>query len=179
MPSEKVLKQKQEAVEELVKKLRENPSGVLVNYEGITVEDDTKLRANLRKEGVHYKVIKNTLIEFAVKEIGLESLVDTLHGTTALAINTQSPTAAAKVLCEFASKNDKFTVKGGFIDGEALDENGVKALSKLPSKEVLVAMVLAGFNAPISGLVNVLNGNIRGLAVALDAIREKKAAEVA
>lgn len=179
MPSEKALKQKQDEVEQLVAVLKANPSGVLVSYKGISVGNDTKLRATMRKEGVRYKVIKNSILEFAFKEAGLEGLVDTLKGTTALAVNTENPIAAAKVLCEYAAKNEKFSVKGGFIDGAILDEGGVTALSKLPSKEVLVAQVLAGFNAPISGFVNVLNGNIRGLAVALNAIAEKKAAEAA
>jgi len=179
LPSNQILQEKQAAVAEIVKLLNSTVSGVLVGYEGITVADDTKLRADLRKAGVHYKVLKNSLLNFAVKEAGLAGLSASLSGTTALAVNTQGETAAAKILCEYAKKNEKFVIKAGFVEGEVIDAENVKALAKLPSKEVLIAQVLAGFNAPITGLVNVLNGNIRGLAVALNAIAEKKAAEAA
>ena len=179
LPSNQILQEKQAAVAEIVQLLNSSVSGVLVGYEGITVADDTKLRAELRKAGVKYKVIKNSLLNFAVKEAGLEGLSDSLAGTTALAVNTQGETAAAKILCEYAKKNEKFVIKAGFVEGKVIDTANVKALAQLPSKEVLIAQVLAGFNAPITGLVNVLNGNIRGLAVALNAIAEKKAAEAA
>ena len=179
MPSEKILQEKQAAVAEIVNTLNGSISGVLVSYQGITVADDTKLRADLRKAGVKYKVLKNSLLNFAVKEAGLAGLTEVLEGTTALAVNTEGETAAAKILCEYAKKNEKFVIKAGFVEGNVIDADNVKALAKLPSKEVLIAQVLAGFNAPITGLVNVLNGNIRGLAVALNAIAEKKAAEAA
>ncbi|HOP10688.1 MAG TPA: 50S ribosomal protein L10 [Oscillospiraceae bacterium] len=179
MPSNKILQEKQAAVAEIVNTLNGTISGVLVSYQGITVADDTKLRAELRKAGVKYKVLKNSLLNFAVKEAGLEGLTEVLEGTTALAVNTEGETAAAKILCEYAKKNEKFVIKAGFVEGNVIDADNVKALAKLPSKEVLIAQVLAGFNAPITGLVNVLNGNIRGLAVALNAIAEKKAAEAA
>lgn len=179
MPSNQILQEKQAAVAEIVTLLNSTISGVLVSYQGITVADDTKLRAELRKAGVKYKVLKNSLLNFAVKEAGLEGLSASLAGTTALAVNTQGETAAAKILCEYAKKNEKFVVKAGFVEGKVIDAENVKALAQLPPKEVLIAQVLAGFNAPITGLVNVLNGNIRGLAVALNAIAEKKAAEAA
>ena len=179
MPSNKILQEKQAAVTEIVALLNSTVSGVLVSYQGITVADDTKLRAELRKSGVKYKVLKNSLLNFAVKEVGLEGLSSVLEGTTALAVNTVGETAAAKILCEYAKKNEKFVVKAGFVEGKVIDAENVKALAQLPPKEVLIAQVLAGFNAPITGFVNVLNGNIRGLAVALKAIAEKKAAEAA
>ena len=87
------------------------------------------------------------------------------------------PVAAAKILVDFAKKNDKLEIKAGFVDGKVINVDEVKALAELPPREVLIAKVLGGFNAPISGFVNVLNGNLRGLAVALNAIAEKKAAE--
>ena len=179
MPSNKILQEKQAAVTEIITLLNSTISGVLVSYQGIKVADDTKLRAELRKAGVKYKVLKNSLLNFAVKEVGLSGLSSVLEGTTALAINTQGETAAAKILCEYAKKNEKFVIKAGFVEGTVIDSENVKALAKLPPKEVLIAQVLAGFNTPITGLVNVLNGNIRGLAVALNAIAEKKAAEAA
>lgn len=179
LPSNKILQEKQAAVTEIITLLNSTISGVLVSYQGIKVADDTKLRAELRKAGVKYKVLKNSLLNFAVKEVGLSGLSCVLEGTTALAINTQGETAAAKILCEYAKKNEKFVIKAGFVEGAVIDAENVKALAKLPPKEVLIAQVLAGFNTPITGLVNVLNGNIRGLAVALNAIAEKKAAEAA
>ncbi|WHH57463.1 50S ribosomal protein L10 [Petroclostridium sp. X23] len=176
MPSEKILEQKKEAVQQLVEKLKSASSGVLVDYRGLTVEQDTDLRNELRKAGVEYKVVKNTLTRFAANETGYEALDPFLHGPTSLALTYEDPVAAAKVLSEFAKKNDKLEIKAGFVDGKVIDVNGVKALAELPPKEVLIAKVLGGFNAPISGFVNVLNGNLRGLAVALNAIAEKKAA---
>ncbi len=176
MPSEKVLAQKKEIVAQLAKKMTESGSGVLVEYKGINVADDTKLRASLRKAGVEYTVVKNTLLSKAASEIGFEKLDEVLSGTTALALNSTDPLAAAKILCEYAEKHENFKIKAGFIDGQVISAADVEALSKLPSKEVLIAQVLGTLNAPITSFVNVLNANIRGLAVALQAIVDKKSA---
>jgi large subunit ribosomal protein L10 len=138
------------------------------------VEQDTELRNALRKAGVEYKVVKNTLTRFAAKENGLEGLDTYLNGPTAMASSADA-VAPAKVLSEFAKKYDKLKIKVGVVEGKVIDVSGVKALAELPPREVLIARVLGGFNAPISGLVNVLNGNIRGLVVALNAIAEQKA----
>jgi len=178
MPSEKVLNEKKVIVEALEQKLSA-PSGVFVDYKGITVAEDTALRRELRNAGVEYAVVKNTLTRFAAKNVGLEGLDEILNGTTALAISTTDMIAPAKILVEFAKKNPKFKIKKGFVEGKVIDANGVTALAELPSKEVLIAQVLGGLNAPISGFVNVLNGNIRGLVVALNAIAEKKGGEAA
>ncbi len=174
MPNANVLKEKQAIVAELAEKMRSASAGVLVDYKGITVENDTKLRRELRQAGVEYAVVKNTLTRFAAKEVGFDALDEHLNGTSALAISPSDPVAAAKILCEYAKKNDKFKIKAGFVDGKLITAEEVKALADLPPKEVLIAKVLGGFNAPISGFVNVLNGNIRGLAVALNAILEQK-----
>ena len=147
---------------------------VFADYRGLTVEQDTELRSALRKAGVEYKVVKNTLTRFAANENGLEGLDTYLNGPTAMA-SSVDPVASAKVLSEFAKKYDKLEIKVGVVEGKVIDASGVKALAELPPREVLIARVLGGFNAPISGLVNVLNGNIRGLAVALNAIAEQKA----
>ncbi|MDK2798835.1 MAG: large subunit ribosomal protein [Clostridiales bacterium] len=177
MPSEKVLQQKQEAVQALVEKLKSATSGILVDYRGLTVEQDTQLRNKLREAGIEYKVVKNTLTRFAAKETGYEGLDEFLHGPTSLALSYEDPVAPAKILSEFAKDNEKLEIKVGFVDGKIIDLNEIKALAELPPKEVLIAKVLGGFNAPISGFVNVLNANLRGLAVALNAIAEKKAVE--
>ena len=179
MPNAKVLKEKQGIVAELAEKMKSASAGVLVDYRGITVAADTKLRRELRGAGVDYAVVKNTLTRRAANEIGFEALDEHLNGTTALAISPTDPVAAAKVLCDYAKTNDKFKIKAGFVDGKIIDADGVRALAELPPREMLIARVLAGFNAPISGFVNVLNGNLRGLAVALQAIADKKSGESA
>lgn len=163
MPSANVLEKKKQAVSNLTKILQESTSGVLVDYKGISVEDDTKLRRELREAGVEYTVVKNTLLRFAVKEAGFEDLQDVLTGTTALAVSKDDAIAPAKVLSKFADdKKDFFHIKAGFLDGEILDSEKVVAIGKLPSKEQLIGQLLS-----------VLTGNIRGLAVAINAIAEK------
>jgi large subunit ribosomal protein L10 len=176
MPSEKILEQKQQVVGELAEKLKGAASGVLVDYSGVTVEDDTKLRAELRKAGVYYAVKKNTIISRAVKQVGLDGLASVLSGSTALAVSDSDLIAPAKILSNFAETNEKFTIKAGFIEGKVVSASEIGDLAKLPSKEVLLAKFVGGMNAPISGFVNVLNGNLRGLVVALNAIAEKKSA---
>ena len=176
MPSEKILEQKKAVVAELSQRLENSVAGVLVNYKGITVADDTKLRKDLREAGVNYTVVKNTLLSRAAKEANINGLDPVLEDTTALATSNEDYVAAARILCEYAEKNKKFKVKCGYVDGGLLDANEVNDLAKLPSKEVLVAKVLGGLNAPISGFVTVLNGNIRGLACVLNAIAEQKQA---
>ncbi len=176
MPSAAVLEQKKAIVEALAEQMKCAASGVLVNYQGISVEDDTKLRSELRKAGVEYKVIKNTLISKASDIAGLEGLKDCLNGMTAIAISKDDHVAAAKALCEYAKTHNNFVIKAGFIDGKVVGAEEIKTLAELPSKEVLVATVLGTLNAPITGLATVLNGTIRGLAIALQAIADQKGA---
>lgn len=175
MPKENTLKQKREVVNGISEKMKAAKAMVFTDYRGLTVEQDTELRSALRKAGVDYKVIKNTLARFAANQNGLEELDTFLNGPTAMASSDSDPVAPAKVLSEYAKKYDKLEIKVGVVEGKVIDINEVKALAELPSREVLIARVLGGFNAPISGFVNVLNGNIRGLAVALNAIAEQKA----
>lgn len=177
MPSEKVLQSKKEIVAQLAEKMKNSVAGVLVDYKGISVADDTALRRELRSAGVEYAVYKNSIIRFAAKEAGLGDLANVLDGTTAIAISKDDPAIAAKIICDYATKLKKiFNVKAGYVEGNVLDAKQVEDLSKLPSREQLIAMVLAGFNAPISGFANVCNANIRGLVVALNAIAEKQSA---
>lgn len=176
MPSEKVLEQKKQQVAELTESFKKANVGVLVDYSGITVEKDTKLRKQLREAGCEYKVVKNTLLSLAFKEAGIEGMDEYLNGTTAIAYCDDSYVDAPKILSEYAAANDNFTIKAGFIDGGVVDVEGISALAKLPPKEVLIAQVLGGFNAPIQGFANVLNGTIRGLVIALNAIAEKQSA---
>lgn len=176
MPSEKILAQKKEQVTQLAEKFKNASAGVLVDYKGITVTDDTALRKKLRESGVYYSVQKNTMIKLAAKQAGLSGFDEVLNGTTAIALSDNDLVAPAKLISEFAEKHESFKVKAGFIEGKFASEQDVLALAKLPPKEQLVAKVLYGFNAPISGLANVLNANLRGLVVALNAIAEKQSA---
>lgn len=176
MPSEKILEQKKQIVAELTEKLKSACAGVIVDYKGINVADDTKLRKELREAGVDYFVVKNTLLSRAAKEAGLEGLDSVLEGTTALAVSKEDHVAAARILCKFAETNKSIKTKAGFVEGKAIDVAEVENLAKLPSKEVLVAKALGGLNAPITGFVTVLNGTMKGLVVALNAIAEKQSA---
>lgn len=175
MPSEKILVKKQETVKELVELLNGSVAGVLVDYKGISVAKDAELRRELRQAGVKYTVIKNGIIVRAIKEAGYEGLEEYLVGPSALATSAEDPVAAAKIIAKHAETiKDHFVVKAGFVDGKVIDATEVDKLAKLPSREGLIAQVLGGLNAPISGLVTVLNGNIRGLAIALNQIAEQK-----
>lgn len=176
MPSEKILEQKKQIVAELTEKLKSACAGVIVDYKGINVADDTKLRKELREAGVDYFVVKNTLLSRAAKEAGIEGLDPVLEGTTALAVSMEDHVAAARILCKFAEKNKSIKTKAGFVEGKVIDVAEVENLAKLPSKEVLIAQVLGGLNAPITGFVTVLNGTMKGLVVALNAIAEKQSA---
>lgn len=150
MPSEKILEQKKAVVAELSDRLKNSVAGVIVNYKGITVAEDTKLRKDLREAGVKYTVVKNTLLKRACEQVGLEGLTPVLEDTTAIATSADDYVAAARILCGFAEKNKKFEVKSGYLDGEVIDMDKIIGLSKLPSREVLLANVLGAFQAPIA-----------------------------
>ncbi len=162
MPSKQILEVKQQAVSELAQKLKDATTGVFVDYSGITVADDTALRKKMREAGVHYSVVKNTLTRLAAKEAGIDGLDDILNGTTALALSNDH-VAAAKIIGEYAEKNDNFTIKGGFMEGKVISIAEVEKLSKMPGKEQLLCMLLYA-----------LNGNISGLARALQAVVDSK-----
>ncbi|MDR0286616.1 MAG: 50S ribosomal protein L10 [Clostridiales bacterium] len=176
MPSEKILNEKKAEVSKIADKFKASVSIVFVDHRGLTVEEDTELRGALRKAGIEYKVTKNTLASLAAEEAGIKGVEAYFKGPTAIATSGTDLTAAAKILSDFSKKHQALEIKGGYVDGTVIDEKGVKILAELPSREVLIAKVLGGFNAPITGLVNVLNGNIRGLAIVLNAIAEKKSA---
>ncbi len=162
MPSKKVLEAKQQVVAELTELLKGCTTGVFVDYSGISVAEDTELRKKFREAGVKYTVVKNTLTRFAAKEAGIEGLDDILNGTTALALSDDH-VSAAKVVGEFAEKNENFKIKGGIMEGATISVAEVEKLSKMPGREQLLCMLLYA-----------LNGNISGLARALQAIADKK-----
>lgn len=175
MPSEKVLEAKKAVVAEIAEDIKNAPATIIVATRGLTVEEDTELRNELRAAGVKFVVRKNTLAQKAVESLGIEGAEEFFKGPTAIATSA-SYTDAAKVLVKYEKKHEEITVKGGIVEGKTVDHDQVKELANMPSKEELIARALGGFNAPISGLVNVLNGNIRGLVVALNAIAEKQSA---
>ena len=158
MPNAKVLSEKQAVVAALTEQLKNASSGVLVDYKGITVAEDTALRTELRQNEVQYGVVKNTLVRFALNNVGLEGLDDVLNGTTSLALSHGDPIAPMRVINKFAKQfnGEKFTIKAGFMDGKVLSLDEIKALAELPSKEVLQAQVLGTMLAPITSLAIVI-----------------------
>ena len=171
-----ITKEKKQAVADVKNKLTQVKGAVLLNYRGLNVAQDTKLRSKLRAAGVEYRVVKNTMTRIAAQEIGIEGLEQYLEGPTAMAMSTVDPVAPAKLIAEFIKENklQLMEVKGGLLDGKVIDANNVKALATLPPKEVLIAQVLCGMQAPIAGFVNVLSGTLRSLVTALDAVRQQK-----
>lgn len=156
MPSASVLEQNKKVVADLVELLKSAQAGVLVDYRGITVEQDTQLRNKLREAGVEYKVVKNTLTRFAANEVGFQELDSSLHGPTALAISSTDPVAPAKVLSDFAKDVEAIEIKAGFLDGKVISLDEIKTLANTPSREVLIAKIMGSLNAPISKLVRTL-----------------------
>ncbi len=181
MPNAKVLEEKKALVASLVEKIKNSPAGVLVDYKGINVEDDTRLRRELRSAGVDYAVVKNTMLRFAADELGLSAFDEHLNGTTALAVSTTDDVVApAKILAAYAKTHENFKIKIGFLEGEAIDAAGVQRLADMPSKEGLIAQVLYGFNFPITQLVialdNIAKKTEDGEALVSSLVAEKTAA---
>ena len=163
MPSEKVLQQKQQMVADLSEKLKTAAAGVFVDYCGLTVEEDTQLRNKLREANIEYAVVKNTLTKRAANDAGFNEFDEILNGPTALALSFEDVVAPARVLADFAKDNEVFEIKAGFMEGRAMSLEEIDALSKIPSKDTLYAMLAGGLNATIAGL-----------ARAIDAVREQK-----
>ncbi len=150
MPNASVLEKKQQQVAELKEKIAGAVTGIIVDYKGINVSDDTALRKELRENGVEYFVVKNTILGRAIDGTSVEGMKSVLEGTTALALSKEDYTAAARILCKFAEGHDNFKVKSGFLDGEVIDVATIESLAKLPTKEVLLATVCSAFQAPIA-----------------------------
>ena len=160
MPSNKILEEKKQVVESLAAKLKTAAAGVLVKYEGIKVAEDTELRNALRKAGVEYTVMKNTLTGKACDIAGYGDMKQYLNGMTAIAISQDDPIAPAKIMKEYADKIDCFEIKAGFVDGGILDQAGVESLAATPSKEVLIAKMMGSLMSSLYGFAYVLQGKI-------------------
>ena len=170
MPSEKILEQKKAIVENLSDKFSRAAAGVLVKYQGITVDDDTKMRAELRQAGVEYAVVKNTMLRLAVKGTSLESLAESFKGDTAIAISKEDPIAAARILNKFAEadKSKSFTIKGGYMDGNVMSAAEVCEIAKLPDLKGMLSMFAGALTSTLSGM-----------AVAMQAYVDKQEGEAA
>ena len=160
MPSNSILEQKQAIVADLAEKLKNSPAGVVVNYQGITVEDDTKMRKALREAGVNYMVMKNSLTGRACDEVGMGDMKQYLTGMTAIAIGSEDAVAPAKVLKEYAEKIESFEILAGYLDGKVVDKATVEQLASIPSKEVLIAKLLGSIKSPLYGLAYALQAVI-------------------
>ena len=167
MPSAKILAAKQAQMAELSEKIKSAVAGVVVDYTGITVEQDTALRAEMRKAGVEYKVYKNSMTGRACEEAGYGDMKQYLEGMTAIAISQEDPVAAAKILKSYADKIETFNIKAGFIDNGVVDAKAVEELAAIPSKEGLICKILGSIQSPLYKL-----------AYGLQAIIDKSGEEV-
>lgn len=171
---------KQAVVEEIKAAIEQAQSVTIVAYNGITVEGITELRNQFRAEDVVYKVYKNTMVRRAFNDLGVTDLDDLLNGPNAFIFSNKEMVDGPKIAAKFAQDNkEKFKILGGYMDGHAMSGEEMIALSKLPTKEVLLSMVLRGLQGPISGLANASQGILRKAVYAFNAIKEKKEEEAA
>ena len=148
---------KEAKVAEIKEKLQKSKAVILAKYQGLTVEEDTTLRKNLREAGVEYKVYKNTLVILAAKELGLDGIVEYLAGPVSVAFGYEDVTVGAKILNDFAKDHKSLELKAGIVEGEIFDEAKIKQLATIPSKEILIAKLLGSIKSPISSFARVLS----------------------
>ncbi len=165
---------KEKMLKEITEELKQAELVVITDYRGLNVQSINKLRGELRKEDCRYKITKNTMNRLACREAGVEELEGYFEGPVAIAYSSADPVAAARVFKEFIKENSALEIKGGILSGQLLDPEAIEALGDIPSREVLLAKVVGGFQAPITGLVGVLHGNMRSLVCAFDAVRRQK-----
>ena len=168
------LQAKQAAVADVVDKMQRAQSVVVLDYRGLTVAEVSDLRSKFREAGVEYKVIKNNMLKRAAEELKIEGVEDYFKGPTAVAFGFEDPVAPAKILCKFVKDAGKTEIKGGILAGQAMDAKKVESLSKLPSKEELIAKMMGSLNAPITNFALALQAIPRGLACALKAVAKQK-----
>ena len=178
MPNARVLSEKQAIVDALSERIQKAGSGVLVDYKGITVSEDTALRTELRKEGIDYTVVKNTLTRKALDKLGMSGLDAVLNGSTSLATTENDPIAPFRILNDYSKKlNDRFNIKAAFMDGQVLGESEIAEIAELPSKDALYAKVLGTMIAPITGLAVCLGQILEQKGGSLEAPAAEEAAE--
>ena len=167
--------EKEAVVKELTDKFTSAKSLVITDYLGLNVAEITELRSKLREAGVEFKVVKNTLAAIAANDVEMEEMTDYFSGPTAIAFGEDDAVSPAKVLVEFAKDHEVLEIKAGLLNGEIISKEKVESLAEIPSREELLAKAFASMKAPLTGLVNVLQGNIRGLVQVLNQIKEEKA----
>ena len=178
MPNAKVLSEKQAIVEALAQRIQNAGAGILVDYKGITVAEDTALRTELRKDGVEYTVVKNTLTRKALDKLGMNELDSVLNGTTSLATAENDPIAPFRIISDYSKKlGDRFNVKAAFMEGKVLSESEIAEMAELPSKDALYAKVLGTMIAPITGLAVCLGQILEQKGGTLEAPAAEEAAE--
>lgn len=167
--------QKIELVKDLSEKIKVAKSAVFVDYKGLKVKDSTELKKLLRASGVDYVVVRKTLLDIAMKNAGIVGVdTKTMEGQIALSLSNTDEIAGAKIIDTFGKKNENVKMVGGVLGTQVMNAAEVKALAKIPSKEELLGRLVGTLNAPVSGFVNVLAGNLRGLVQVLNAISENK-----
>jgi len=165
---------KEKMLEEITAELKQAELVVVTGYRGLNVKSINKLRGELRKEDCRYKITKNTMNRLACRKAGVEELESFFEGPVAIAYSSADPVAAARVFKDFAKEYEVLDIKGGMLAGQLLGPDAVKALGDIPSREILLAKIVGGFQSPISGLVGALHGNLRNLVYTVDAIRQQK-----
>lgn len=169
---------KQPIVAEISENIKGAQSVVLVDYRGLTVEQDTRLRKELRDAGIVYKVYKNTMMNFAFKGTDFEALAPYLEGPSAVAISTTDATAPARIICKFAKEAKALEVKGGVVEGVAYDAKGITAIAEIPSREELLSKLLGSIQSPITNFARVMKQLAeKGGAAACDAPAAEEVAE--
>ena len=178
MPNAKVLSEKQAIVEALAERIKAADAGILVDYKGITVQEDTELHTELRKDNVEYSVVKNTLTRKALDKLGMSELDSVLSGTTSLATATEDPIAPFRIISDYSKKlGDRFNVKAAFLEGKVLNEAEIAELAQLPSKDALYAKVLGTMIAPITGLAVCLGQIVEQMGGSAEGQSDEAAAE--
>ena len=172
----KTRQQKEQILEKLSTDLQNAKSAVLASFTAVPVKQDQELRKNLRQENVSYCVVKKTLLRKIFEKVGFKTdIIENLNGNISLAVSSQDEVAPAKILHDFSKQNEHMQLIGGVLENKWVDESKIKALAKLPSKDELIAKTVGTIKAPLSGFVNVLAGNLRGLVNVLTAIKDQKA----
>ena len=156
MPSNKILEQKKQIVADLADSIKNSTAGVLVNYQGITVDNDTKMRKTLREAGVKYVVMKNTMTGMACEMNGLGEMKQYLNGMTAIAIGADDPIAPAKIIKKYADQVESFSILAGYLDGKVIDVKTVEDLADIPSRVTLIAKFLGSIRSPLYNLAYAL-----------------------
>lgn len=170
------IEKKQKVVQEIQQKLEDATLVVFTDYRGLNVQEITNLREKLRVPGVEYKVLKNSMIEFALKNTGHEDMIPSIFGPNAVLFSNEDPVGPVKTIYDFIKQYKKLEVKVGILEGQVVEPEKIKALADLPPREVLLAQVAGTMQAPITSLVYVLNANLTGLVRVIDQVRQQKEA---